>query len=367
MIRVARELKRTYGTKTLIILPEQNSASFRANCSQYSVDYRTSPLTCLTRNHRQIAKYLACSMAEIRHLARLIRLEGCDIVHASGGCWQYKAVLAASIAGVPKIWHLNDTAAPKIAIWIFRALQSLADGFIFASHRTEKYYTPFTSTSKPSWVIPACVDTSEFSPQTPAKRQLQKPSISKYTLIGTLANTSPVKGLSTFIKMAAKINQTHSQRVKFTVAGEVFDSQREHFQELQRLTRQLGVSNLQWIQPKQKVKTYLDDLDVYVCTSNAESSPLAVWEALAMSKPVVSTDVGDVSRYVRPGLNGFLAAAGDYKTLAEKVLLLISSPEMLINFGVRSRKIACDFLDVTKCGQSHQIAYEEVLSRQRIR
>ena len=35
--------------------------------------------------------------------------------------------------------------------------------------------------------------------------------------------------------------------------------------------------------------------DILISTSNSESLPLSIIEALSMSKPVISTNVGDVS------------------------------------------------------------------------
>ena len=43
-------------------------------------------------------------------------------------------------------------------------------------------------------------------------------------------------------------------------------------------------------------------IDIYICTSNNEASPLSVWEAMSMEKAIISTDVGDVGKFIDDGL-----------------------------------------------------------------
>ena len=45
--------------------------------------------------------------------------------------------------------------------------------------------------------------------------------------------------------------------------------------------------------------SFLKSGDIFVYTSISESGPMAVWEAMAMGKPIVTTDVGSVSQYLK--------------------------------------------------------------------
>ena len=54
------------------------------------------------------------------------------------------------------------------------------------------------------------------------------------------------------------------------------------------------------------MRPLLKRFDVYVCSSKAESSPISVWEAMSMAKPIVSTSVGDVPLYVQNEHNGYI-------------------------------------------------------------
>jgi glycosyltransferase involved in cell wall biosynthesis len=68
--------------------------------------------------------------------------------------------------------------------------------------------------------------------------------------------------------------------------------------------------------------------DVVVYPSRAETSPLAIVEALATERPVVATDVGGVSELLDDGRNGLVVKPGDAADFARAVRRLIDSSEL---------------------------------------
>ena len=109
------------------------------------------------------------------------------------------------------------------------------------------------------------------------------------------------------------------------------------------------------------MRPLLKRFDIYMCSSEAESSPISVWESMAMAKPVVSTDVGDVPLYVREGLNGFIVEVGNGEEMANRLEELVLDEELRSKFGQRSREIAVDKLDIEKCAQRHWTAYNAII------
>lgn len=70
---------------------------------------------------------------------------------------------------------------------------------------------------------------------------------------------------------------------------------------------------------RREVSLVLNAVDVVLVTSDYEGSPVAVREALACTTPVVSVEVGDVSRVLK-GLPGCAVAERDPIALAERAL-----------------------------------------------
>ncbi len=80
-----------------------------------------------------------------------------------------------------------------------------------------------------------------------------------------------------------------------------------------------------------------------------------------MEKAIVSTDVGDVPRFIRDGENGFIVPTKDAQSLAEKVDLLIREPNRRTTFGKKARLTAIQHLDIQLAGEKHNQAYRTIL------
>jgi glycosyltransferase involved in cell wall biosynthesis len=74
--------------------------------------------------------------------------------------------------------------------------------------------------------------------------------------------------------------------------------------------------------------------DVVALTSNNEGTPVAVIEALASGRPVVSTDVGGVSDVLEGGRFGLLVPPGDASAFADALVRVASDA------GLRERLLA---------------------------
>jgi len=86
------------------------------------------------------------------------------------------------------------------------------------------------------------------------------------------------------------------------------------------------------------VSALLADTDVFVLISNSEAFPISILEAMRAALPVVATDTGGVCEEVMDGENGFLVAPANIATLAEKLSVLIKSPELRLKMGDSSRQ-----------------------------
>jgi glycosyltransferase involved in cell wall biosynthesis len=81
------------------------------------------------------------------------------------------------------------------------------------------------------------------------------------------------------------------------------------------------------------LKDYYSTADIFINTSIVEGMPNTVMEAMSFKLPVIATDAGDTKYLVKDGINGFLVKKKDSITIAEKLALLISDPELVRQFG----------------------------------
>ena len=342
---------------TTVIMPIENSERFRDRCDAEGIEYIAMPISRITTEWRVAIRYLLFSIFEIVRIVRFLKQEKFDLIHVSGGSWQYKGVIAGKLAGIKVVWHLNDTSMPALFRRLFSIISRYVDGFIFASQRSKEYYGTLVTRKVPEFVVPAPVDTAAFSPTSvTAYSGGLIEQLRDKVVVGTVANVNPVKGLEYLVQAAAQINN-RNRDVCFIVVGAIYKNQTKYYDKLQVLAAKLSADNILFLGAQSDIKGLLKIMDIYLCSSVAESSPIAVWEAMAMVKPIVSTDVGDVPIYIEDGMNGYVVDVGDIDKMTERLSLYIEDRYLRQEHGARAREVSVNNLDVRLCAERHIEAY----------
>jgi glycosyltransferase involved in cell wall biosynthesis len=95
-----------------------------------------------------------------------------------------------------------------------------------------------------------------------------------------------------------------------------------------------------WLGHVEDMPECLKGVHIVCLPSYREGLPLALAEAAAAGKPIVTTDVPGCRDVVTDGKNGFLVPAHDFNLLAQKLEQLIKNPELRKSMGREGRKIA---------------------------
>ncbi|MDD3651795.1 glycosyltransferase family 4 protein, partial [Immundisolibacter sp.] len=97
------------------------------------------------------------------------------------------------------------------------------------------------------------------------------------------------------------------------------------------------------------VKPWLARASVYVLPSYyREGLPRSTQEAMAMGRPVITTDAPGCRETVIDGENGFLVPVRDVDALAERMSRFIEQPALIETMGRRSRQLAEERFDVRR-------------------
>jgi glycosyltransferase involved in cell wall biosynthesis len=354
------ESLKSHSIKTTVILPKLESEKFQNQLTKHQVNFILLPIHRLGRNTGTLFFYILTLIPEIFILYRTLKKGNFDLVHVSGGAWQIKGPIASYFAGLPIIWHLNDSSMPNILVYLFRKLGRIATAFFVSAQRTFDYYLKYPEfSSYPYFYVPAPVDTGVCNPE----KTKVNPDLLKYKFprIMTVCNINPVKGLDVLISAAGYLK---NQLDEFTILiiGGVPDSQASYFQEIKTLIEKFGIEkNVIFAGASDNVPEALKAADIYVCSSRAESSPMAVWEAMAMGVPIVSTDVGDVSLYIDNGKNGIIVPVDDSEGLAKGIIKLAEDNKLRSDFGMLALTSARKELDVNVIAKITASAYKKVL------
>ena len=360
ILQVAERLK-GYGIETIVVMPKKESDFFQSKLVMKNVAVRRLSLHRLQRNRWDLLVTMGFFIPELIALVRCLKQENVDLVHCNG-VWQIKGVLAGKLAGCKVILHLNDAWAPWWMGMLFTVVGRLCDAFIVTGLRVRRsYFVGFNKRLEKKNIaeIQAPVDTSIFNPDR-VKPDSRLANVKKIK-ITTVGNINPLKGFEFFVKMAYLLNKRHDQLI-FYIVGAELASRKEYYKKLLLMKEELNIKNIVFLGQTDDVPSVLKASDIFVCTSVTESGPMSVWEAMAMEKAIVSTDVGDVGLYIRNNENGFVVPIRNSEMLAEKVSLLIENEKLRAKLGKSARQTAIQELDISICSEKHSTLYLNVLA-----
>ena len=109
---------------------------------------------------------------------------------------------------------------------------------------------------------------------------------------------------------------------------------------------------IEWPGHVPDVRPYIAQASVFVLPSYyREGVPRSIQEAMAMARPVITTDAPGCRETVLPGVNGFLVPVRDMNALVSAMERFIKEPELIERMGKESRKIAEERFNVHKINQ----------------
>ena len=90
------------------------------------------------------------------------------------------------------------------------------------------------------------------------------------------------------------------------------------------------------------IPALLQQADIYLSTSVIEGTSNSIMEAMNWSLPIVATNVGDNSRMVIDGYNGYLAEPKDSESLSECIIKLIKDVDQRNRYGENGNRLLRD-------------------------
>lgn len=96
------------------------------------------------------------------------------------------------------------------------------------------------------------------------------------------------------------------------------------------------------------VRPWLVQTSVYVLPSYREGVPRSTQEAMAMGRPVITTNAPGCRETVDDGVNGFLVPVRNVLDLAAAMMRFVEHPSLIEAMGLESRRLAEERFDVNK-------------------
>ena len=174
-------------------------------------------------------------------------------------------------------------------------------------------------------------------------------------VIGTVCQLRQEKALEVLIE-ATKQLRPRFPRVKLLIAGEG--------QEEPKLRAQAAASGLMdavhLLGTRTDVPDVLAAVDVAVCCSDFEGTPLSVMEYMRAEKPVVATRVGGLPELVTHGENGLLVGRRDARGLSEALATLLDDRALREEMGKHGLERQRRDFDLRAAARQVELLYEEL-------
>lgn len=155
------------------------------------------------------------------------------------------------------------------------------------------------------------------------------------------------KGIYEYLE-AAKIVKLKYSHVKFKIVGGL-DTENPYGLSKEELDKVISTGIIEYPGFVNNVTDYVAQSAVFVLPSYyREGVPRSTQEAMAIGRPVITTDVPGCRDTVIDGVNGFLIPKWDVNALVEKMCFFIENPDQINIMGKESYKIACEKFDVDK-------------------
>ncbi len=295
-------------------------------------------------------------VGHIISLTKLFRGGKYDLVHCfDSGTSSYGRV-AAKLARVPKIFGgVRDAMHERFLLRVIHRLINVwtSKWIVNSESCKQKIINELDVAPDNIFVVPNGIDLGDFQSALTVDEAKSKFGFEKdIPVITILANLRPEKNHEMFLRVARKLLDSDVPAV-FIVAGD--GPMRD---ELLEMSQSMGISSrIHFLGRCDDVVDLLMATDIVAMTSLHESLPNAIIEAGAAGVPSVSTDCGSVSELIIDGQTGFIVQKNDDDAMVERLVTLISNPNLRLLMGREAKKHVADKFSLNALGHNLSSVY----------
>lgn len=284
-------------------------------------------------------------------LRRLIRTEGCDVVH-----FHTKRAHALSLGLGPgyagaKYVVTRRMDYPVRGNWYHRYLYNRqVDGIVAISKKIAEIMAAGGVRREKIRIIYSGVDPALYA------EARMRVSGSDAPVIGTVAVLEERKGHRYLLEAAALLKR-QGHRLTYHFAGE--GSRKD---ELQGLVQRLGLQEeVHFLGFVSDVPRFLASIDLLVLPSLYEGLGVSVLEAMAAGKAVVASRVGGLPELVEDSVTGLLIPPKDPPALAAAIAGLVSQRNRIKEMGENARERVEQNFTMERMAKQNEEYYYELL------
>ncbi len=308
---------------------------------------------------RTFGKTDGFSFRLVRDLARCLREERADVLHAHNALVLHYGIAAARLAGVPVVVntrHGGNMNWDPHCERIWRRAVPWADAVVFISEGVRDYYVTRDHISRRNTqVIYNGIDTARFSAKA-ARAAVNSPRI-RFGAVGRLV---PAKDYVTLTRAFA-LSASSIPEAELHLLGDG-----PCRVQIAQTAESLGIADRVFLHgASHDVAGFLSTLDIFVLSSMDEGLPISLMEAMAAGLPVVSTLLPGLRELAPEEVIAGYCPPGQPRFLADLMLDTARRPD-LAAVGARSREWAQRF-GISETWRQYRELFESALAKKKHR
>jgi len=172
--------------------------------------------------------------------------------------------------------------------------------------------------------------------------------LEKRPIVSMISRLTASKGVNEYIKAASIVKKKIPNAV-FNLIGPIEKNSNINEQLFEHAIKN-KIVNL--IDKVEDVRPYIKACRIFVLPSYyPEGVPRSILEAMAMGRPIITTNLPGCKETVVNGRNGFLIPPRDTESLSKKIIYMLERDSLVNKMGIESRKICEDKFNVHKINQ----------------
>ena len=175
-------------------------------------------------------------------------------------------------------------------------------------------------------------------------------------LIGVIGRLHPAKGHPDLFAAMARLRDEGLRPTCLVIGSGTSRS------ELEEESKRLGLADqIVFTGQRSDVPRLLAGLDILAMPSRWEGLPIALLEAMAMSRPIVATRVSGIPEVIQDGDNGLLVPPSNPEALAGALRRLLTDRSLREKLGRRAYQTMCERYDVARTARAYEELYAAAL------
>ena len=261
------------------------------------------------------------------------------------------SVAAAKIARVPHVVTIVPSLGPAFmegasaAIWgqrqalktVYRTIFNWSDAVVFHSAHDRAYAqeNKLVAEKKPQLTVGGWGEDLQRHVKHPL------PPLNRGVLFLMATPLDRLQGIVEFCE-AAKAMRLKARRARFFLASTPGDAASPLSTAVLRDYREF----VQYIGPVDDPSRLIARCHVIVAPSYGNGAPRSLFQALALGRPIITTDTRSCREFVQEGSNGYHVAVRDEAALARGMIQILHRPDLMPQMAEASRRLALRYYDM---------------------